>query len=364
MIGGYGVLRGRVDRWVREDGETTPHLQIRVLDGAGQPWRIAVNVQSDTGSEIVYWLVDPLQGHPILSGLTALPTGFSGAPPSSTGALDYVRAPLFSWSAGTALPASGNASSDDLQDLLALHLQHCHDAGGEVFAFGVRFDRNLHKPIDAEFGNTDGLHGIHDIHLNQGNTGSHAGDNGAAQDGGLILALPDRYVGLFLAFQTQRVPTDASGDPTSQSRPISAVIAGPPSPPPSPPPAPSPEPAPAPEPAPPLQAAETVYLERALLNPSADDVGKEVVVVGNLANSPASLQGWALVDKNQRTTELGSTTIEAGGSVLVTLDGSGVQLSNKGGNLVLLDAAGRQVDAVVFTAADADADNQFVRFRR
>jgi hypothetical protein len=104
-----------------------------------------------------------------------------------------------------------------------------------------------------------------------------------------------------------------------------------------------------------------VYLERALLNPSADDVGKEVVVI---ANSPASLQGWALVDKNQRRTDLGSTTVEPGASELVTLDGSGVQLSNKGGNLVLLDAAGRQVDAVVFTAADADAENQFIRFRR
>jgi hypothetical protein len=69
------------------------------------------------------------------------------------------------------------------------------------------------------------------------------------------------------------------------------------------------------------------------------------------------------VDKNHRATDLGSTTIEPGASVLVTLDGSGVQLSNKGGNLVLLDAAGQQVDAVVSTAADSDAENQFVRFR-
>ena len=55
-----------------------------------------------------------------------------------------------------------------------LYLQHCKDAGGELYAFGVRFDRNLHKPIDVDFGNTDGLHGVHDIHLNQGNAGPHA----------------------------------------------------------------------------------------------------------------------------------------------------------------------------------------------
>ena len=79
-MNGYGVLRGSPDRWVREDGDTTPHLQIRLLDSTGQPWRIAVNVQSDTGAEVVYWLVDPLLGHPILSGLANLPTGFSAAP--------------------------------------------------------------------------------------------------------------------------------------------------------------------------------------------------------------------------------------------------------------------------------------------
>jgi uncharacterized protein YukJ len=339
MTGGYGTLRGRLDRWVREDGEATPHLQIRLLDDTGQPWRIAVNVQSDTGSEVVYWLVDPLLGHPILSGLDDLPTGFSAGTSSSANALDYVRAPLFEWRAGTALPASGAASSDDLQDLLALHLQQCKDVGGEVFAFGIRFDRNLHKPIDAEFGNTDGLHGIHDIHLNQGNSGAHAHDNGPLQDGGLILAHPDRHVGLFLAFQTQRIPTDTAGAPTPQSQSIADLIQaeGPP--------------------------VETLYLERALLNPVNEDVGSEVVVIGNLANTTASLQGWQLVDKTQRSTALPPLTIVPGGSALIALDGSGAQLSNKGGNLTLLDPAGRLIDAVAYTAADA-VENQFVRFRR
>jgi hypothetical protein len=107
-----------------------------------------------------------------------------------------------------------------------------------------------------------------------------------------------------------------------------------------------------------------VYLERALLNPAGDDAGHEVVVVGNLANAAVSLQGWQLVDRNHRVTVLESVTIDPGASELVMLDGSGVQLSNKGGNLVLLDATGQQVDAVVFTDADTSAENQFVRFHR
>jgi len=354
MTNGYGVLRADLDLWVREDGQQTPHLQIRALDKTGQPWRIAVNVQSDTGSEVVYWLVDPLLGHPVLAGLSALPTGFSAATHSPASALDYVRAPLFDWPAGTALPPSGSASADDLQDLLALHLQQCKNAGGEVFAFGVKFDRNLHKPIDAQFGNVDGLHGIHDIHLNQGNTGRHAGDNGALQDGGLILAHPDRIVGLFLGFQTQRVPTTDAGAPTPQSRPIAELIHG----------QPTPAQPPAEPPVPPPAAAGTVYLERALLNPAGDDVGKEVVVIGNLANATVQLGGWQLVDKNRRVTTIAELALAPGGSGLIALDGAGVQLSNAGGNLVLLDPTGHQVDAVVFPAANKAGEGSFVRFTR
>jgi len=343
MATGYGVLRGKIDRWVREDGDSSPHLQIRILDESGQPWRIAVNVQSDTGSEVVYWLSDPLLGHPVVAGLDTMPSGFSSLATTSMTALDYVRAPFFEWTTGTALPATGSASADDLQDLLELHLRHCRDAGGEIFAFGIKFDRNLHKPIDAEFGNTDGLHGIHDIHFNQGNVGAHARDNGARHDGGLILAHPDRHAGIFLAFQSQKVPTDEQGAPTAVSRTIAELIRGAVPPPPS---------------------AGTVYLERALLNPSGDDVGQEVVVIGNLATAPADLNGWQLVDKNHRSTTLGLGSVAPGASALISLDGAGLQLSNKGGNLVLLDPTGHQVDAVVYTAADAGTQNQFVRFHR
>ncbi len=56
----YGVLRARPDLAKREDGAVTPHLQIRTVDAGGQPWRVAVNVQSDDGSEVVFWVVDPL----------------------------------------------------------------------------------------------------------------------------------------------------------------------------------------------------------------------------------------------------------------------------------------------------------------
>src|SRR5262245_58016036 len=219
----YGVLRGKPDRYKREENTSTPHLQIRVLERSGQPWRIAVNVQSDTGSHVAFWVVDPLVGHPLLNSLPNLASGFTSAARHADQARDSVEAHLLDWRFRRLPPPSARASSDDLQDLLSLYIDQCKNAGGEIYAFGAKFDRNLHKPIDIEFGNTDGLHGIHDVHLNQGNVGAHAGDNGVFHDGGLILAFPDRYLGLFLGFQSQLIPTDAAGKPVPGAKSIGEI---------------------------------------------------------------------------------------------------------------------------------------------
>jgi hypothetical protein len=50
--------------------------------------------------------------------------------------------------------------------------------------------------------------------------------------------------------------------------------------------------------------------------------------------------------------------------VLITLDGNGVQLGNQGGNLILENNQGLQVDAVTYTVADANTDDRYFRFRR
>src|ERR1700752_3617609 len=293
----YGVLRARFDRAKREDGLSTPHLQIRALDAPGQPWRVAVNVQSQDRSEVVFWIVDPLVGHPILDSGSTRPSGFSPAGPNATTSLDYVTAPLFDFSLGRVLPPSGSANADDLQDLLGLYLDQCKAAGGEIFTFGMKFDSNRHLPIDAEFGNTDGLHGIHDIHMMQGNVGEHAADNGAFRDGALLLAFPDRTVGIFLAFQTQRIPTDGNGKPRPDAKPLSSLIA------------------PAGQPIPVTPTGSAGYPEPATYNTPGADPGHEVVVLGNCTITPQKLAGWHLIDRNGRATDL-DIEIGAGASAL------------------------------------------------
>ncbi|GAB7050949.1 hypothetical protein [Catenuloplanes indicus] len=99
----------------------------------------------------------------------------------------------------------------------------------------------------------------------------------------------------------------------------------------------------------------------ALIDPAGPNQGREVLVLGDLASAPATLDGWRIIDRNGRATTL-TGTVGPGASALVRLDGADVQLGNRGGYLILLDAAGTQTDAVVCTATDATA--HFTRFHR
>ena len=98
-------------------------------------------------------------------------------------------------------------------------------------------------------------------------------------------------------------------------------------------------------------------LERALLNPSGDDTGQEIVVLVSLSTTAQTLTGWRLLDKNARVTPI-NTSLGPGQSVAIALYGTGVQLGNQGGNLILQDHTMAQVDVVTYTAEDAGVENR------
>jgi uncharacterized protein YukJ len=348
----YGVLRGRVDVFKREDDLSTPHLQIRVVDARNQAWRVPVNVLSADQSHLIFHRADPLQNHPLLAVLPQAAAGFTSLPPSArsaASALDYFRAPLFDWPTGIAIPSTGPGADDDLQDMLVTYLKQLHDQGGELFAFGAKFpepgQQPNPRPIDREFGTRQG---VHDIHMNQGNPnpGPFAKDNGVFQDGGLILKFGSRYVGLFLRFATQWLPTDeATGHRLPGARPIppggSVVID---------------------DEGPTLVTHPPVYIERALVNPDGDEPGREVVVIGNTTVASVDLTGWSIVDKNNKADVLQGVLLPAGESRRVVLSGTGAQLGNKGGTITLKNPGGDQVHAVSYSKEDAGQEDRYIRF--
>ena len=348
----YGVLRGKVDVFKREDKIKTPHLQIRLIDGNNALWRVPVNVLSQDKSFLILHRVDPLLSHPILGNLPQVATGFSAIPgtlQATATNLDYFRSPLFDWASGIAIPDTGPAANDDLQDTLVTYLTQLKAQNGELFVFGAKFpEPGQHfdpSPIDNDWGTTQG---VHDIHMNQGNPhGSHDQDNGVFQDGGLILKFPGRFVGIFLRFQSQLLPTDDTGNPTPDARPIPAggspvVDHGPVTPPPV--------------------LNPTVYIERALVNPFGEDPGREIVVLGNTTTVPVDLNGWRILDRNNKVEVISHLTLAPGASEQIKLSGNGAQLGNGGGTIRLMNAAGDQIHAVTYSQNDAQEPGRFIRF--
>lgn len=189
-----------------------PHYHIK-LQAGGQTFDIAINIQSEDGSEVLY-TVDHAFVPPDPQGLAGLPMGIQELDSEPGGlALDYVRqqvngAPMVVESLMNKLPRTtpaGHRHNDLNNEVVDLLNRAVADKDGTIYAFGDAFSS----------GNT--VTGIHDIHMNQGNPGkAHAKDNGIWQDGAVFVNLPsqqDAWIAVFIAFQTESWKTDNNGDP-------------------------------------------------------------------------------------------------------------------------------------------------------
>ena len=209
-ITNYSVLKGDPTAGRVVSGASL-HYQITV-QAKGGPFTVAVNIQSMDRSEVLY-VIDQGFVPPSPSGLLSLASGMTPLKSSPGGlALDFVRetvngTPMVDRAAMTLLPVkfpAGHRHNNLHNAVVDLLNRTIADKDGTVYAFGSAF---------ADSGRVDG---IHDIHMNQGNpAGSHSGDNGIWQDGGLIANLPaqNTWIAIFLAFQTQSWKTDNNGNP-------------------------------------------------------------------------------------------------------------------------------------------------------
>jgi uncharacterized protein YukJ len=210
-IRNYGVVKGRVLRGVPEHHGSTPHYQI-LLIADGVRFRIAVDTRSgERPHPDLLFSCDEHFRHPMTERLAALDDGFH---PLGAGAgLDYVRGGFVERDQMRPLPVDLPGRNNDLNEKLGHWVEiAASDPGVAVYAFGGRWGPEPQRP-DAEFEFLPG-NGLHDVHMNQGNPpGRHAHDNGPGQDGALFFHLPreDRWIALFLAFQSQSWSTDERG---------------------------------------------------------------------------------------------------------------------------------------------------------
>ena len=327
----YGVLKGKVvDR--RVGTKENAHYQVHVVADQVH-YRIAINVMSQLApSEVLYYTNDNFQ-HPVTAGLPELAEGYTRLESKPDGmALDFIRGNLFDPKEMVPLAYNVPGQDNDLNDKLDMYIKRAMESeDAEIYAFGDAWGPET--IADKIFGFNPG-NGIHDIHMNQGNTGQFKKDNGVYQDGGLLLHFPseNKWVATFLAFQSQSWHTD---DKTGN------VIDGPQ----------QPDNGggtqdPTPTPAPTEEAL--VYIVGALVNPPGVDNKKETVTLLNSSDRAIDLKGWSIANNAKQAYAL-QGEIAPGEFRTIAITENAELLRNKGDIITLLDSKGLKIHGVSYT---------------
>jgi uncharacterized protein YukJ len=321
----YGVLKGSVVDARREDDPDSPHYQVQVR-AEGTDYRVAINVKSQMSPSELLFFVDDRFGHPVTAGLPGLPPGFSELQPEPDGlALDFIRGNLLDRTRLRPLPHTLPGPDNDLSDRIEHYVTRAsqeHDS--ELYAFGERWGPESGNP-DKIFGFLPG-NGVHDIHMNQGNSPQFARDDGVWQDGALVFHFPstDQWVAVFLAFQSQAWHTDdATGHAITEPGPVPG----------------------------PDEPDRIVRIVGTLVNPIGPAPEAETITLLNASPETVQLAGWTIADRAKNMQTL-SGEIPAGAALTLPVR-LPVQLGNRGGIITLLDDRGLKVDGVSYTEEQA-----------
>ncbi|MFD1210887.1 DUF2278 family protein [Arthrobacter sp. GCM10027362] len=329
----YGVLAAAAVGSRREGSADSPHYQIELRDAAGTHYRAAVNVLSaQAPSELLYLAVEDFR-HPLLALLPDTAAGWTPLPPGPGRAnLDFIRGNLFDRADMRTLPPDVAGPDNDLADKLDHYVQRAiADPGALLYVFGDRWGPE-DRTRDKIFGFLPG-NGVHDVHMNQGNSGEYVRDDGVWQDGGLLIRFPgeDRWVAVFLAFQSQSWHTD---DATGHA--IGGVG--------------------------PVTEAGAMRILAAVANPDGGAPEDESVLLINASADPVDLTGWRLADRLKNSCPVPAAGPLPAGETLRVPVTAPTQLGNGGGQITLLDAAGLKAHGVAYTKEQAQREGWTITF--
>jgi len=217
----------------------SPHYVITVKGAGGKEFKIVINSASDTvgqdGNDNVYFYADLNFDDPLNEKLGKLEQRlYTDDFPK----LDYWQdSSLLDIKRMRPIPykdEEGNRVdvNDTISDVLTIDADKEPQSLPYDNGSGNIHNRDFFSPTDNNvivygFGflfqpKEDGLH---ETHMNQGNPrGRHFRENGAFQDGAVIVERASSFAALFTAFQTQLLPTDMRGDPVNGARPLPDFI--------------------------------------------------------------------------------------------------------------------------------------------
>lgn len=320
-VSNYGVLKGHaIDRKVGKGD--TPHYQIHILSEQ-KHYRIAINVKSQSNPSTVLCDFNNQFDHPILDKLKSLSHDFTPLKSlPDTPALDYIRSNLFDRNQMKPLVFHVDGPFNDLNDKLDRYVQRAMtEKDAVIYAFGSRWGPENGK-ADRYFGFEPG-NGVHDIHMNQGNSERWKHDDGIFQDGALMFHFPsnDQWVAVFTSFQSQSFDTDNRSGHAQSTTP---------------------------------EKARFIKIS-AVLASSA----KQSVTLLNKSPEMIQLKNWILLN-GKRDKQTINQDIQAGNCLKIELHEG--FLSKKGDLLSLEDDQGCKIDGVSFTEKKANKSGWTMSF--
>ncbi|SPJ71781.1 uncharacterized protein FTOL_01509 [Fusarium torulosum] len=339
VVKDYGVWRAKPIHYTFETSlqdNKTPHLSLFFDDSQGEEGRAAINIKSGNTQEsrLAYWTVSDFT-HGITEKLAKLNNGFHLLAGTSEQkldglALDFIRSNLFSRASGRILPHDVDGANNDILDQLRPIIERAISAKATVYIYGSQFSSGK---------------GIHNIHMNQGNSGRWKADNGTFQDGAIIFDFGDHWEAVFIAFASQAVHTE--NGPRNAGYPLpndnfltwTNFLA------------------------PELPdedrgrndvADSPLFITQALVNPPGPDqqpgTPAETVSFKNRTDREIDLSGWKIRIKTGETQKLPSGLFIGPNATMTTE--MRIPLSNQGGTITLLSAQGLIVHGVSYTKAE------------
>ena len=110
--------------------------------------------------------------------------------------VDFVRKEVFNVCDMKIVPHNLVGKDNDLFDFIISHTAKAIVKDANIYVYGEPFSST----------------GMHNIHMNQGNSKKFKEDNGIYQDGCIFLEFKDHWEAIFIAFQSQSWYTNENGD--------------------------------------------------------------------------------------------------------------------------------------------------------
>jgi poly(U)-specific endoribonuclease len=105
-----------------------------------------------------------------------------------------------------------------------------------------------------------------------------------------------------------------------------------------------------------------VKIIAALVNPVGDDPGAETISLVNMSSASIDLAGWRLLDKMNNRYEISDLTLRGGSIATIVLPKNSMQLSNKGGEIRLLNSSNQIVHRVTYSKEQATREGLTITF--